>query len=258
MPANICIENQKKLNRNGSILFRKAEAKPVTTTNDTTKLKRSFSAFSKIVASVSTKRKVTVTTMVEDKEEPVANSQRAKAARPLSQFYYFSSASNRVEQEHNTNTNTILVMEEQNDDETQRQQIKRHSTALDFMTPRSISSSSSSLRTLKEEQEEEQEKKKCSRNTKRLVSVARARTVLGLDSLKSKENRAIRVWKTTISQQLTEQEKHHYHFYKIVSHPTFTAKVNTVLLLLYYCPLISYAERKHWTRSGIICTTCYD
>jgi hypothetical protein len=37
-------------------------------------------------------------------------------------------------------------------------------------------------------------------------TVARARTVFGLDTLKTKENRAIHVWKNTVS-QLSEKER---------------------------------------------------
>lgn len=59
-----------------------------------------------------------------------------------------------------------------------------------------------------------------------VVNVARARTVLGLDSLKSKETRAIHVWKNTITQLLSANpdqdcmlDNDKRELYKIMAHP---------------------------------------
>ena len=59
-----------------------------------------------------------------------------------------------------------------------------------------------------------------------VVNVARARTVLGLDSLKSKETRAIHVWKNTITQLLSTNpdqdcmlDNDKRELYKIITHP---------------------------------------
>ncbi|GAN08572.1 hypothetical protein MAM1_0212d08086 [Mucor ambiguus] len=62
-----------------------------------------------------------------------------------------------------------------------------------------------------------------------VVNVARARTVLGLDSLKSKETRAIHVWKNTITQLLSANpdqdcvgDDDKRELYKIMAHPALT------------------------------------
>ncbi|CEP10757.1 hypothetical protein [Parasitella parasitica] len=59
-----------------------------------------------------------------------------------------------------------------------------------------------------------------------VVNVARARTVLGLDSLKSKETRAIHVWQNTITQLLSTDPDQDCMFdndkkdlYKLIAHP---------------------------------------
>lgn len=62
-----------------------------------------------------------------------------------------------------------------------------------------------------------------------VVNVARARTVLGLDSLKSKETRAIHVWKNTITQLLSANpdqdnvvDNDKRELYRIMAHPALT------------------------------------
>ncbi|KAI8372446.1 Dbl homology domain-containing protein [Blakeslea trispora] len=65
---------------------------------------------------------------------------------------------------------------------------------------------------------------------KRLSSVARARTVFGFGSLRSKESRAIGVWRNTVSQLLSEpnnnfkaevieENSHYQELYRIITHP---------------------------------------
>jgi hypothetical protein len=75
-----------------------------------------------------------------------------------------------------------------------------------------------------------------------VVNVARARTVLGLDSLKSKETRAIHVWKNTITQLLSTNPDRDYmldndkrDLYKIITHP---ALIVSFLFFLFFFLLI--------------------
>lgn len=67
-------------------------------------------------------------------------------------------------------------------------------------------------------------------NNKRLSGVARARTVLRLDSMKSREIRAIHVWKEAIA-QLTTNDDEQDELYTILSHP---ALIVTILCAYYH------------------------
>lgn len=119
-------------------------------------------------------------------------------------------------------------------------------------------------------------------NNNRLSSVARARTVLRLDSVKSREMRAISVWKDTVSQlsldglhyddsnnsSIEEEElQEDNELYEILTHPAlivkYTKRKNIYGQLLFVCfyfsPSNMYIFGVAGTNSGTttVCTTIF-
>ena len=79
---------------------------------------------------------------------------------------------------------------------------------------------------------------------KRLSSVARARTVLGFDSLRSRESRAIGVWRNTVSQLLSEpnsdtstetieENSHYQELYRIITHPALIVRIDKLYIFFF-------------------------
>ncbi|KAL9554153.1 hypothetical protein MBANPS3_002953 [Mucor bainieri] len=191
----------------------------------------------------------------EEDEEPTNRPARATIARQIS-FSPPSSLQQKQQQTKNRQLNRHSIAIDFID--RQQQQTEESNSS-------SSSSRSSSLKTIrllddftiKEEDEEEQEEqlintvqsdialsstsikrdycisRSISQNKEKrlsgVVNVARARTVLGLDSLKSKETRAIHVWKNTITQLLSANpdqdcvvDNDKRELYKIMAHPALT------------------------------------
>lgn len=224
------------------------------------KKKTSFSKLQSVglslVASVSKRKandntllnKYASTTSLPSTVKPPTRLKPSISARPFSQFFF------PIKEEEESTNKINLINEQQTTGPEKKKINKRHSVSVDLIddsTSNYSSSRSSSLKTIKTQLVldnviiETNSDIQCiqsditfpttNNNNKRLSGVARARTVLGLDSNKSREIRAIHVWKEAIAQLSTTDDEQD-ELYNILSHPALI--VTIIITINYYKSLI--------------------
>lgn len=205
-------------NVHNSIFIKKVKQTRVVVVEEE-KSKKSFSKLQSLVASVSKRRKdssllnkyASTTSLPTEPLKPPTRLRPSISARPFSQFFF--------------------PIKEEAEQQTKKKINKRHSVAVDLVDDMASASSSrsSSLKTIRNPVLLEDnvviatssdivvDMKK---QNNRLSGVARARTVLRLDSNKTREIKAIHVWKDTVSQlSLTDNYEAEQDLYHILSHP---------------------------------------
>ncbi|GAA5811688.1 hypothetical protein MFLAVUS_005129 [Mucor flavus] len=209
-------------NVHNSIFIKKVKQTRVVVVEEE-KSKKSFSKLQSLVASVSKRRKdssllnkyASTTSLPTEPLKPPTRLRPSISARPFSQFFF------PIKEEPANEAGQ----------QTKKKINKRHSVAVDLVDDMASASSSrsSSLKTIRNPVLLEDnvviatssdivvDTKK---QNNRLSGVARARTVLRLDSNKTREIKAIHVWKDTVSQlSLTDNYEAEQDLYHILSHP---------------------------------------
>ncbi|GAA5798354.1 Dbl homology domain-containing protein [Helicostylum pulchrum] len=216
-------------NVHNSIFIKKVkQTRVVVVEEEEAKSKKSFSKLQSLVASVSKRRKdsgllnkyASTTSLPSEPLKPPTRLRPSISARPFSQFFFPIKEEPANEAGQQTTTKKKIN--------------KRHSVAVDLvvddMVSASSSSRSSSLKTIRNQAQLLEDNVVITTNSdivvdmkkqnNRLSGVARARTVLRLDSNKTREIKAIHVWKDTVSQlSLTDNYEAEQDLYHILSHP---------------------------------------